>query len=135
MRALKTVSVKTMKAVDEKPEHARAESEDSHRNHPSGVAATNNAREIDNTKTSIEVVGQSTTQSCPICLSEFLDDEQLSCSKDAESCNHLFHTSCLQAWLLNHQSCPVCRFQMLPTLPPTIHLHIPNLAAERRVSS
>ena len=58
---------------------------------------------------------QCDTCCCPICLSEFQDNELVSCSSSNHplACNHLFHTECLGAWLSKHSSCPVCRFEML----------------------
>ena len=52
---------------------------------------------------------------CPICLSEFQDNELVSCSSSnhPSACDHLFHTQCLGAWLSKHSSCPICRFEML----------------------
>ncbi len=58
--------------------------------------------------------------SCPICLADFQPKEMVSCCKDLSSCKHVFHTECLQMWLFKHESCPVCRFQMVscPSPPP-----------------
>jgi hypothetical protein len=59
----------------------------------------------------------SSTTSCPICLGEFKEKEQICCSKDVAICAHVFHLTCLQAWLLKHASCPICRFEMAPHTP------------------
>ena len=50
---------------------------------------------------------------CPICLSEFEQDENVSY---INSCNHLFHTPCLNKWLreFNHK-CPICRTSADPS--------------------
>ena len=29
-------------------------------------------------------------------------------------CGHKFHSSCVSMWILSHQTCPVCRFRMVP---------------------
>jgi hypothetical protein len=71
--------------------------------------------------------------SCPICLSEFQENEQVSRSKDASSCSHVFHSLCLEVWLLKHTSCPVCRYEMVVSnnpLPPTLEARVPTLIAQ-----
>ena len=42
---------------------------------------------------------------CVICLSEFVERAEVR----RLSCLHLFHTSCVDAWLLHNRVCPVCR--------------------------
>ena len=32
-------------------------------------------------------------------------------------CSHLFHSQCIMTWLKNHNTCPLCRWQ-LPTSDP-----------------
>lgn len=48
---------------------------------------------------------QSSNSCCSICLDDFL----LGKEAIALSCNHLFHSSCIRRWLLETNSCPVCR--------------------------
>ncbi|AES99623.1 putative transcription factor C2H2 family [Medicago truncatula] len=43
---------------------------------------------------------------CCICLSTFRDGEKV---KVLPSCDHYFHCECVDAWLVNHSSCPLCR--------------------------
>lgn len=42
---------------------------------------------------------------CVICLSDFLSGNMVR----RLACLHLFHTSCVDNWLLNNRVCPVCR--------------------------
>lgn len=42
---------------------------------------------------------------CTICLDDFVDGE--SCRVFA--CNHVFHSNCIDPWLKNHLTCPICR--------------------------
>jgi hypothetical protein len=71
-----------------------------------------------------------TTITCPICLSDFQDKEQISHARNAILCRHVFHTTCLQTWLLKHESCPVCRYKMVvPPVPPTHQCYNINVAA------
>lgn len=43
---------------------------------------------------------------CPVCLSAFIDGEDI---RQIALCKHSFHSSCVDAWLRSHPSCPVCR--------------------------
>lgn len=43
---------------------------------------------------------------CAICISEFIDDDIL---RLLPGCRHVFHTDCINTWLENHVTCPVCR--------------------------
>ncbi|XP_074307043.1 RING-H2 finger protein ATL33-like [Silene latifolia] len=43
---------------------------------------------------------------CPVCLSVFIDDEEL---RQLKICKHLFHKNCIDKWLSTHFNCPVCR--------------------------
>lgn len=47
---------------------------------------------------------------CAICLGEFMDGEKL---RILPNCNHGFHLSCIDTWLLSHSSCPNCRHSLL----------------------
>ncbi|XP_023512261.1 RING-H2 finger protein ATL74-like [Cucurbita pepo subsp. pepo] len=52
---------------------------------------------------------------CAVCLGEFEEGELI---KNLPNCNHSFHSSCIDAWLRNHSSCPLCR------------LHVSNLSID-----
>ncbi|XP_028976725.2 E3 ubiquitin-protein ligase RNF43 [Esox lucius] len=41
---------------------------------------------------------------CAICLEEFLDGQELRII----SCGHEFHKECVDPWLLQHRTCPLC---------------------------
>ncbi|KAF7830926.1 RING-H2 finger protein ATL66-like [Senna tora] len=43
---------------------------------------------------------------CCICLGPFEDGEKL---KVLPACNHCFHCECVDNWLINRSSCPLCR--------------------------
>ena len=51
---------------------------------------------------------------CCICLSAFRDGEKL---KVLPGCEHRFHSECVDKWLANHSSCPLCRASL--TLAPS----------------
>ena len=40
---------------------------------------------------------------CPICLCH-ISQEHIT-----TECNHAFHTNCIDGWMENNDSCPVCR--------------------------
>ncbi|XP_021284163.1 NEP1-interacting protein 1-like [Herrania umbratica] len=44
--------------------------------------------------------------SCSICLQDFLQGEVV---HSLPHCHHMFHVSCIQKWLGEHKSCPLCR--------------------------
>ncbi|XP_062159756.1 RING-H2 finger protein ATL11-like [Alnus glutinosa] len=48
---------------------------------------------------------------CAVCLNEFEDDETL---RLLPKCSHVFHTDCIDAWLVSHTTCPVCRANLVP---------------------
>ncbi|XP_010509679.1 PREDICTED: E3 ubiquitin-protein ligase ATL9-like [Camelina sativa] len=43
---------------------------------------------------------------CAVCLCEFEDDETL---RMMPPCCHVFHTDCVDVWLSDHSTCPLCR--------------------------
>ncbi|KAG4213554.1 hypothetical protein ERO13_A01G064050v2 [Gossypium hirsutum] len=43
---------------------------------------------------------------CPICLDDYVVGESCRVFPD---CKHMFHLSCIDHWLKNHLTCPVCR--------------------------
>lgn len=49
---------------------------------------------------------------CSICLADYKDGEVLRLLPD---CNHLFHLKCVDPWLRQHPTCPVCRASPLPS--------------------
>lgn len=51
---------------------------------------------------------------CVVCLSEFTPGEKI---RLLPGCQHGFHLSCIDTWLLTHTSCPVCRRSVLPASP------------------
>lgn len=60
---------------------------------------------------------------CSICLDRFQKGDEVAWSK-SPSCNHFFHTDCILQWLSSkkrngtmHDSCPLCRHQIIPSGP------------------
>ncbi|KMT19772.1 hypothetical protein BVRB_1g008280 [Beta vulgaris subsp. vulgaris] len=54
----------------------------------------------------VHLINKTTPLECAICLSEFVDHEQL---RPLPICNHVFHPHCISPWLTSHVTCPVCR--------------------------
>ncbi|GKV05806.1 hypothetical protein SLEP1_g17772 [Rubroshorea leprosula] len=51
---------------------------------------------------------------CPVCLSVFVDGEEV---RQLSACKHAFHATCINLWLSNHPNCPVCRATVAVTKP------------------
>ncbi|KAI3957760.1 hypothetical protein MKX01_007591 [Papaver californicum] len=49
---------------------------------------------------------------CSICLSDYNSTDIARLLPD---CGHLFHQMCVDPWLLQHPTCPICRASPLPT--------------------
>ncbi|XP_009767507.1 E3 ubiquitin-protein ligase ATL4-like [Nicotiana tabacum] len=58
------------------------------------------------------VTGNLTGVDCAVCLSKFEKDDQL---RLLPLCCHAFHSSCIDAWLVTNQTCPLCRSTVYPT--------------------
>ncbi|KAJ7566118.1 hypothetical protein O6H91_02G089200 [Diphasiastrum complanatum] len=50
-----------------------------------------------------------TTIECPVCLTEFQEQESIRVLK----CGHCFHLDCIDMWLFSHTTCPLCRRSLL----------------------
>lgn len=50
---------------------------------------------------------------CAICQEDFaVGDTVTSLAPEPTQCAHVFHSSCIIPWLSEHNSCPVCRFEL-----------------------
>ncbi|KOM25646.1 hypothetical protein LR48_Vigan148s001000 [Vigna angularis] len=70
---------------------------------------------------------------CPVCLSEFEDDESV---RLLPKCSHAFHLPCIDMWLKSHSSCPLCRASIFTFNAAAIHVATPviELTALRALS-
>uniref|UniRef100_W5M5A2 RING-type E3 ubiquitin transferase n=1 Tax=Lepisosteus oculatus TaxID=7918 RepID=W5M5A2_LEPOC len=79
--------------------------------------------------------GSSSTSTpvCAICLEEFLDGQDLRII----SCSHEFHKECVDPWLLQHRTCPLCVHNIMETdgVPQSAHpsRHQQNMEHNQRV--
>ena len=51
---------------------------------------------------------QKSTADCIICLSDFMPGETIS----ALPCCHVFHSDCIEKWLIKSLFCPICKFEV-----------------------
>ncbi|KAI3907159.1 hypothetical protein MKW92_034399 [Papaver armeniacum] len=52
----------------------------------------------------------SPTLSCGVCMQEYIGGSYIS----NMPCSHMFHYDCLNSWLHESNSCPICRYQVEP---------------------
>ncbi|KAL5073121.1 hypothetical protein RYX36_012105 [Vicia faba] len=64
------------------------------------------AASIFDLKYSTEVHMKEIGGECPVCLSVFTDGEKL---RQLSCCKHYFHADCIDLWLRNRVTCPICR--------------------------
>ncbi|KAJ4726299.1 RING/U-box superfamily protein [Melia azedarach] len=50
---------------------------------------------------------------CVICLENFIDGES---SRVFPVCKHIFHSGCIDQWMNEHLTCPICRISCLVNL-------------------
>ena len=51
-------------------------------------------------------------EKCSICIDYILESD-----KKITSCNHIFHTECLDKWLTLNRKCPYCRTEQIVINP------------------
>ncbi|KAK9061331.1 hypothetical protein SSX86_018511 [Deinandra increscens subsp. villosa] len=56
---------------------------------------------------------QAKDSQCIVCLSEYHADDTL---RILPSCEHFFHSTCIDIWLQQHYTCPVCRVSLREVL-------------------
>ncbi|XP_074587652.1 E3 ubiquitin-protein ligase ATL6-like [Curcuma longa] len=72
---------------------------------------------------------------CAVCISEFEEEEAL---RLLPGCCHVFHTECIDAWLADHVTCPVCRADLVAAAGDLIaddHDSPPSVAASTIISA
>lgn len=55
---------------------------------------------------------QPSSSICSICTLEYEPQQQI---RSLDHCDHTFHTSCIDRWLSDHNTCPLCRANVIPS--------------------
>lgn len=55
-------------------------------------------------------------EACAICLEEFSSSANKICALLV--CKHIFHKNCVESWLVEHKTCPTCRFKAIMIKQP-----------------
>ncbi|PUZ52733.1 hypothetical protein GQ55_6G293300 [Panicum hallii var. hallii] len=77
-----------------------------------------------------EEVEAASSSECAVCLADFRHGERL---RLLPHCRHAFHIDCIDAWLQDAASCPICRapaLQLHPTSNNYHLLHIPRATTD-----
>lgn len=64
----------------------------------------------DNTSSDMDIQPRSTI--CSICTLEYEPQQQI---RSLDTCDHAFHTGCIDRWLADHNTCPLCRARVIPS--------------------
>ncbi|OMO77627.1 Zinc finger, RING-type, partial [Corchorus olitorius] len=67
---------------------------------------------------------------CSVCLGEYQAEDKL---QQIPACGHTFHMDCIDHWLANHTTCPLCRLSVLAS--PKASDELPVTQAENSQSS
>ncbi|XP_043714834.1 E3 ubiquitin-protein ligase ATL6-like [Telopea speciosissima] len=59
---------------------------------------------------------------CAVCLNEFVDEDTI---RLLPKCDHVFHPDCIDVWLSNRTTCPVCRSNLVPVSDETPETMVP----------
>jgi hypothetical protein len=60
--------------------------------------------------------------SCAICLTEYVEGDEICWSPSNDDCHHVFHRQCILEWLYRHDECPCCRNDFLPDLSEELRM-------------
>lgn len=61
---------------------------------------------------STDLDGQPSSTICSICTLEYEPGQQV---RSLDHCDHSFHTGCIDRWLGDHNTCPLCRADIIPS--------------------
>lgn len=72
------------------------------------VAATSENKKVDSVSPDISTKGRDEDLTCSVCLEQVTDGELVR----SLPCLHQFHASCIDQWLRQQATCPVCKFRL-----------------------
>ncbi|KAG1958524.1 E3 ubiquitin-protein ligase RNF128 [Pimephales promelas] len=64
---------------------------------------------------------------CAVCIDLYKPGDVLS----VLTCNHFFHRSCIEPWLLEHRTCPMCKCDILKALGVEVSFHTRTVCRPR----
>ena len=89
--------------------HARWQQQQEAGDHAAGQATTQGASEAVVRALPLRTVSSSEhVQACPVCL----EDMEAGSEVRTLPCNHFFHAACVEGWLKQKNSCPMCREEL-----------------------
>ncbi|GLU16302.1 hypothetical protein SLE2022_327410 [Rubroshorea leprosula] len=62
---------------------------------------------------------------CSVCLGDYQAEDRL---QQIPACGHTFHMECIDHWLANHSTCPLCRLSVLAS--PKASNELPDINGE-----
>ncbi|NWI69486.1 RN128 ligase, partial [Todus mexicanus] len=69
--------------------------------------------------------------SCVVCIEQYKPNEVVRIL----TCNHLFHKNCIDPWLLEHRTCPMCKCDILKVLGVEVDVEEGSESVQATVSS
>ena len=64
-----------------------------------------------NESTHLRVVNDNDAVLCSICQNRISSQTII---REIQVCHHIFHPECIDEWLVQHETCPVCRANLIP---------------------
>ncbi|XP_074581328.1 uncharacterized protein LOC141837855 [Curcuma longa] len=94
-------------------------------NQPSGPAAADDGdpseKKLNSLGPALSALSKSSPD-CAVCLRSFRPDEDL---RLLPACSHSFHAGCVDTWIQNSPSCPLCRAPVTLPPPPLLSAALP----------
>jgi hypothetical protein len=91
---------------------------------------TDNSTTLTYSDTEYDSPGHSSV--CSICTLDYEPHQEL---RSLDQCDHRFHIGCIDRWLADHNTCPLCRASVLPTNSQREPRTVPSSASTRNSHS
>lgn len=66
------------------------------------------------------IVPPNPQEECSICYAPLTEKDVVGHTTKNENVNHLFHKSCIEPWVVEHKTCPVCRCPLKASVLPRL---------------